>query len=112
MAKSPPFTEDQVPQLVEMWGLGPWHFTQWTDFDGDQPETWYRFGPVPGRVTAHDDRYRSLGEAMLVAVAADYETDQAEATWTAFMCARLIGMHAYDGLEWVHQPPTVAHGDA
>jgi hypothetical protein len=112
MAKSPPATEDAKPEIWERWNLGPWQFTQWRDYDSGEPEMWYRFGPVRERVTAHEDRYRSLGEAMLVAVAEDYETDVAEATWTAFMCARLIGMHVYDGDEWVYQPPRVVHGGA
>lgn len=108
MAKSPPFTEDNQPRLMAMWTLGPWSFTQWTDFDGDKPEVWFRFTPESQRMTAHDDRYKSLGEAMLVAVAEQYE-GAAESTWTAFMCARLIGMHQYDGGEWVHQDPPVPY---
>jgi hypothetical protein len=108
MAKSPPITEDQIPDLMEMWTLGPWHFTEWRDFDGDEPTTWYRFGPRDHRPTYHDDRYKSLGEAMLVAVAERYE-GAPESTWTAFMCARLIGMHHYDGGEWVHRDPPIPY---
>lgn len=105
MAKSPPFTEETKPMLVSLTALGPWHFTVWHDFDGDEPTLWHRFTPRDQRPTFHDDRYASLGEAMLVAVASLYEIEHAEATWTAFMCARLIGMHQYDGVEWVHQNP-------
>lgn len=112
MAKPPPITEEQVPHLMEMWTLGPWHFTEWRDFDGNEPTTWYRFGPRDHRPTGHDDRYKSIGEAMLVAAASQYEVEQTEAQWTAFMCARLIGMHQYDGNEWVHQPPLVSVYDA
>jgi hypothetical protein len=111
MAKSPPATEDNKPELWERWDLGPWQFTQWRDYDSGEPETWYRFGPVRERVTALDDRYRSLGEAMLVAVASQYEVEQVEAQSTAFMCARLIGMHHFDGIEWAHRGPLVKYLD-
>lgn len=105
---SPPFEEETKPELLEKWEVGPWQFTLWRDFDGDKPEEWYRFGRVQQRVTFHDDRYKSLGEAMLVAVAEQYEA-ASEATWTAFMCARLIGMHQFDGDEWVHQDPPIPY---
>lgn len=112
MAKSPPVTEDQRPEIWERWDVGPWQFTQWRDYDSGEPVNWYRFGPVRDRVTAHDARYKSLGEAMLVAVASQYEVDRTEAQWTAFMCARTIGMHQYDGDEWVYRDPFVRHRDA
>lgn len=109
VTRSPGFTEETKPELLERWEVGPWWFTQWRDFDGDKPEMWYRFGSKDERVTIHHDRYKSLGEAMLVAVAGAYEVEQAESTWTAFMCARLVGMHQYDGGEWVHQDPPIPY---
>lgn len=112
MDHSPLVTEDNQPELLEMWPLGPWLFTQWRDFDSGEAETWYRFKPRDQRPTWHDARYRSLGEAMLVAVASLYEVEPAEAQWNAFACARLVGMHHFDGIEWAHRDPLVTVYDA
>lgn len=100
-------------EMVEYWVLGPWQVCQWRyvpanpSFDGDE---WFTINPIDELPDEDHARCSSLYEAMLVVVAKQYigsgVEDTGEAWALAFGFARQIGMHRWDGEEWVHTRPT------
>jgi hypothetical protein len=100
-------------EMVEYWVLGDWQIVQWKYVPVnpvDVGEEWFTYhGRTVAEPDCDDSRYASLYEAMLVVASAAYVDhgveDLGDAQWLAFRFARQIGMHRWDGEEWVHTAP-------
>lgn len=95
-------------EIVEYWVLDEWQVTHWRHLT-DPDDEWFTIDHINETPEEIGDRYASLYEAMLVVAAAEYigdgVEDWADARALAFLFARQIGMHRWDGEEWVHTPP-------
>ena len=99
-------------KMVEYWVLGDWQVVQWSylPINPADREQWFTIHDRTVAEPDHDDsRYASLYEALLVVAALAYVgngvEDPGDAQWVAFGFARQIGMHTWDGEEWVHRAP-------
>ena len=99
-------------EMVEYWVLGDWQVTQWRYIPAnplDDGEEWFTINQADVLADPDHARCSSLYEAMLVVVAKQYigsgVEDTGEAWALAFGFARQIGMHQWDGEEWVHRAP-------
>lgn len=102
------------PMLVQHGIIGEWQFACWTRTDPDgEVEEWYTWCGIEDGLDATGGYYRSLGEAMITAVAHSYLGDGEDAWAQACSFARMIGMHVRSSgsvhlptePEWVWQPP-------
>ena len=99
-------------EMVEYWVLGDWQVVHWkqlpvTDVSVRQ---WFTLHDTTiAEPNPDDSHYASLNEALLVMVALAYVgygvEDPSDAQTLAFGFARQIGMHTWDGEEWVHHLP-------
>lgn len=100
--------------MVQYWVLGDWKIAQWRYLPAqaaDVGEEWFTIQPGGSGVEFDPEgaRCSSLNEALLAVVTKSYigsgVEDNEEAWALAFAFARQIGMHQWDGEEWVHVPP-------
>jgi hypothetical protein len=98
--------------MVEYWVLGPWKVAKWEYLpsnEADDGEEWFTVHPEDVEFDPDRARCSSLHEALLVVVTKSYigsGVEDAEEAWAlAFAFARQIGMHRWDGEEWVHVHP-------
>lgn len=95
-------------EMVEYWVLGDWQVVQWKPEDVSHEWFTIHFGTMVA-VPDHTEQYASLYEALLVVAALAYMgegvEDFSDAQTLAFGFARQIGMHTWDGEEWVHHAP-------
>lgn len=106
--------DNHKPVLVQRGIIGEWQFANWTDVDTDGVVyEWYTWCSIEDELRSDDFMHRSLGEAMINAVAHAYLGDGEDAWGQACSFARMIGMHVahHDGgeTEWVWQAPPIHH---
>lgn len=100
--------------MAEYWVLGDYQVTQWRythDTSRFEVEEWFTINHIP---TEEPDQlgtaYMSLSETLLVVAALPYIGDSiedfTEAHQMGMQFARQIGMHHWDGEEWVHRAPS------
>lgn len=98
--------------MVEYWVLDGWNVAKWRyvpSNPADDGEEWFTVHPEGAEFDSDGARCSSLNEALLVVVTKNYIgsgiEDNQEAWALAFAFARQIGMHRWDGEEWVHVHP-------